>query len=148
MVKTDHILFIAAGAFHVSKPSDLIPELQGRFPIRVELESLSEDDFVRILREPKNALTSQYTALLGTEEVTLTFTEDAVRAVARFAAVVNEKTENIGARRLHTILERLLDELSFEASDMRGQEVTIDAEYVRRVLAETVKDEDLSRYVL
>src|SRR5437879_6304264 len=148
MVKTDHILFIAAGAFHVSKPSDLIPELQGRFPIRVELESLTEDDFVRILREPKNALTVQYTALLGTEGVTLTFSEDAVREVARFAAIVNEKTENIGARRLHTILERLLDELSFDASDMRGQEITVDAAYVQRVLAETVKDEDLSRYVL
>src|SRR5438067_1320833 len=148
MVKTDHILFIAAGAFHVSKPSDLIPELQGRFPIRVELESLTEDDFVRILREPKNALTTQYTALLGTEGVTLTFTDSAVREVARFAAIVNEKTENIGARRLHTILERLLDELSFDASDMRGQEITIDAAYVQRVLAETVKDEDLSRYVL
>jgi ATP-dependent HslUV protease ATP-binding subunit HslU len=148
MVKTDHILFIAAGAFHVSKPSDLIPELQGRFPIRVELESLTEDDFVRILREPKNALTTQYTALLGTEGVALTFSDDAIREVARFAAIVNEKTENIGARRLHTILERLLDELSFEASDMRGQEVAIDSEYVQRVLAETVKDEDLSRYVL
>jgi ATP-dependent HslUV protease ATP-binding subunit HslU len=148
MVKTDHILFIAAGAFHVSKPSDLIPELQGRFPIRVELESLTEDDFVRILREPKNALTMQYTALLGTEGVTLRFGDDAIREVARFAAIVNEKTENIGARRLHTILERLLDELSFEASDMGGQEVAIDAAYVGRVLAETVKNEDLSRYVL
>ena len=148
MVKTDHILFIAAGAFHVSKPSDLIPELQGRFPIRVELESLTEDDFVRILREPKNALTTQYIALLGTEGVTLAFTEDAIREVARFAAIVNEKTENIGARRLHTILERLLDELSFEASDMGGQQVSIDDAYVQRVLADTVKNEDLSRYVL
>ena len=148
MVKTDHILFIAAGAFHVSKPSDLIPELQGRFPIRVELESLTEDDFVRILREPKNALTMQYVKLLETEGVTLSFTEDAIRAVAQFAATVNEKTENIGARRLHTILERLLDELSFEASDMKGQEVAIDEAYVQRVLADTVKDEDLSRYVL
>jgi ATP-dependent HslUV protease ATP-binding subunit HslU len=148
MVKTDHILFIAAGAFHVSKPSDLIPELQGRFPIRVELESLTEDDFVRILREPKNALTAQYTALLGTEGVTLNFADDAVREIARYAALVNEKTENIGARRLHTILERLLDELSFDASDRGGEEVTIDAAYVQRVLAETVKDEDLSRYVL
>jgi ATP-dependent HslUV protease ATP-binding subunit HslU len=148
MVKTDHVLFIAAGAFHVSKPSDLIPELQGRFPIRVELESLTEDDFVRILREPKNALTTQYTALLGTEGVTLNFAEDAVREIARYAAIVNEKTENIGARRLHTILERLLDELSFDASDRGGEEVTIDAAYVQRVLAETVKDEDLSRYVL
>ena len=148
MVKTDHILFIAAGAFHVSKPSDLIPELQGRFPIRVELESLSENDFERILREPKNALTTQYIALLGTEGVTLTFADDAVAEIARFAAVVNEKTENIGARRLHTILERLLDELSFEATDMNGQTVAIDAAYVQRVLADVVKDEDLSRYVL
>ena len=148
MVKTDHILFIAAGAFHVSKPSDLIPELQGRFPIRVELESLTEEDFVRILHEPKNALTMQYSALLATEGVALTFADDAIAEVARYAALVNEKTENIGARRLHTILERLLDELSFEASDMNGQSVTIDAAYVQRVLAETVKDEDLSRYVL
>jgi ATP-dependent HslUV protease ATP-binding subunit HslU len=148
MVKTDHILFIAAGAFHVSKPSDLIPELQGRFPIRVELESLTEDDFSRILREPKNALTMQYTALIGTEGVTLQFSEDAITEIARYAALVNEKTENIGARRLHTILERLLDELSFEASEMKGASVTIDAAYVQRVLAETVKDEDLSRYVL
>ncbi|HEY0143093.1 MAG TPA: ATP-dependent protease ATPase subunit HslU [Thermoanaerobaculia bacterium] len=148
MVKTDHILFIAAGAFHVSKPSDLIPELQGRFPIRVELESLTEDDFVRILREPKNALITQYMALLGTEGVSLTFSEDAVNEIASFAATVNDKTENIGARRLHTILERLLDELSFEASDMNGQSVTIDASYVQRVLADVVKNEDLSRYVL
>jgi ATP-dependent HslUV protease ATP-binding subunit HslU len=148
MVKTDHILFIAAGAFHVAKPSDLIPELQGRFPIRVELESLTEDDFVRILHEPKNALTMQYSALLATEGVELEFADDAVREVARYAAIVNEKTENIGARRLHTILERLLDELSFDASDMHGSKVTIDAAYVQRVLAETVKDEDLSRYVL
>jgi ATP-dependent HslUV protease ATP-binding subunit HslU len=148
MVKTDHILFIAAGAFHVAKPSDLIPELQGRFPIRVELDSLTEDDFVLILREPKNALTMQYTALLGTEGVTLTFADDAIREIARYAATVNEKTENIGARRLHTILERLLDELSFDASDRSGEQVTIDAMYVQRVLAETVKDEDLSRYVL
>jgi ATP-dependent HslUV protease ATP-binding subunit HslU len=148
MVKTDHILFIAAGAFHVSKPSDLIPELQGRFPIRVELESLTEEDFVRILHEPKNALTMQYSALLATERVTLTFADEAIAEVARYAALVNEKTENIGARRLHTILERLLDELSFDASEMGGQTVTIDAAYVQRVLAETVKDEDLSRYVL
>ena len=148
MVKTDHVLFIAAGAFHVAKPSDLIPELQGRFPIRVELESLTEDDLVRILCEPKNALTMQATAMLSTEGVTLTFSEGAVREIAHYAAVVNEKTENIGARRLHTILERLLDDLSFEASEMGGQEVNIDAEYVQRVLAETVKDEDLSRYIL
>ena len=148
MVKTDHILFIAAGAFHVAKPSDLIPELQGRFPIRVELESLTEEDLVRILREPKNALTMQATAMLSTENVTLTFSESAVREIAHYAALVNEKTENIGARRLHTILERLLDDLSFEASGMGGQAVNIDAEYVHRVLAETVKDEDLSRYIL
>ena len=148
MVKTDHILFIAAGAFHVSKPSDLIPELQGRFPIRVELESLSEGDFERILREPKNALTTQYTALLATEGVTLTFADDAVREIARFAAVVNDKTENIGARRLHTILERLLDELSFDASERGGETVVIDAAYVGRVLEGVVSDEDLSRYVL
>ena len=148
MVKTDHILFIAAGAFHVSKPSDLIPELQGRFPIRVELESLTESDFVRILREPKNALTMQYTALLATEGVNLIFGDDATEEIARYAALVNEKTENIGARRLHTILERLLDELSFEASEMRGVEVKIDAAYVQRVLADVVSNEDLSRYVL
>ncbi|HEV8657979.1 MAG TPA: ATP-dependent protease ATPase subunit HslU [Thermoanaerobaculia bacterium] len=148
MVRTDHILFIAAGAFHVSKPSDLIPELQGRFPIRVELESLTEGDFVRILREPKNALTMQYTALLETEGVTLRFSEDALNEIARYAALVNEKTENIGARRLHTILERLLDEVSFEASEMHGVELTIDAAYVQRVLADIVKNEDLSRYVL
>ena len=148
MVKTDHILFIAAGAFHVAKPSDLIPELQGRFPIRVELESLTENDFVRILREPKNALTTQYTALLSTEGVTLNFSDDAIAEVARYAALVNDKTENIGARRLHTILERLLDELSFDASEMDGQSVTVDAAYVQRVLADVIKDEDLSRYVL
>jgi ATP-dependent HslUV protease ATP-binding subunit HslU len=148
MVKTDHILFIAAGAFHVSKPSDLIPELQGRFPIRVELESLTENDFERILREPQNALTTQYTALLATEGVALSFTDDSIREIARDAAMVNEKTENIGARRLHTILERLLDELSFDASEMGGQEVVIDAAYVARVLADVVRDEDLSRYVL
>ena len=148
MVRTDHILFIAAGAFHVSKPSDLIPELQGRFPIRVELESLTEQDFVRILREPQNALTMQYVALLGTEGVTLRFNDDALNEIASYAALVNEKTENIGARRLHTILERLLDEVSFEASDMHGVELTIDAAYVQRVLADVVKNEDLSRYVL
>ncbi len=148
MVRTDHILFIAAGAFHVAKPSDLIPEMQGRFPIRVELDSLTEDDFVRILREPKNALTMQYTELLSTEGVDLHFSDDAIREVARYAALVNDRTENIGARRLHTILERVLDELSFEASEMPGQHVTIDADYVQRALAEIIKDEDLSRYVL
>ncbi len=148
MVRTDHILFIAAGAFHVAKPSDLIPEMQGRFPIRVELESLSEQDFVRILREPKNALTMQYVALLDTEGVKLRFRDDSLAEIARYAALVNEKTENIGARRLHTILERLLDEVSFEASEMNGVELTIDAAYVQRVLADIVKNEDLSRYVL
>jgi ATP-dependent HslUV protease ATP-binding subunit HslU len=148
MVRTDHILFIAAGAFHVSKPSDLIPELQGRFPIRVELESLTEEDFVRILCEPKNALTTQYIALLGTEGLQLEFSEDAIRSIAHYAAVVNEKTENIGARRLHTILERVLDEVSFDASEMAGQKVAVDAAYIDRVLASIIKDEDLSRYVL
>ena len=148
MVKTDHILFIAAGAFHVAKPADLIPEMQGRFPIRVELESLTEDDFVRILREPKNALTMQYTALLSTEGVELRFSDDAIREIARYAALVNEKTENIGARRLHTILERVLDELSFDASERRGQQLTIDAAYVQHILADIIKNEDLSRYVL
>ena len=148
VVKTDHILFIASGAFHVSKPSDLIPEMQGRFPIRVELDSLTQDDFVRILKEPKNALTMQYSALLSTEGVELKFTDDAIREVARYAALVNEKTENIGARRLHTILERVLEGLSFEASDMHGQALTIDAAYVQGVLADIIKDEDLSRYVL
>jgi len=148
MVKTDHILFIAAGAFHVSKPADLIPEMQGRFPIRVELDSLTQDDFVRILKEPKNALTMQYSALLSTEGVELKFTDDAIREVARYAALVNEKTENIGARRLHTILERVLEGLSFDASDMDGQALTIDAAYVQGVLADIIKDDDLSRYVL
>jgi ATP-dependent HslUV protease ATP-binding subunit HslU len=148
MVKTDHILFIAAGAFHVSKPSDLIPELQGRFPIRVELEPLTRDDFVRILTEPRNALVTQYTALLGTEGIDLTFTPDAVDRIADFAARVNDVTENIGARRLHTVMERLLDELSFDAPDRLEKTVTIDASYVDRMLADIVKDEDLSRYIL
>ncbi len=148
MVKTDHILFIAAGAFHVSKPSDLIPELQGRFPIRVELEPLTRDDFVRILTEPRNALVKQYVALLGTEELTLTFTPDAVLRIADFAARVNEITENIGARRLHTVMERLLDEISFDAPDLGTTAVTIDEAYVDRMLADIVKNEDLSRYIL
>ena len=148
MVKTDHILFIAAGAFHVSKPSDLIPELQGRFPIRVELEPLTRDDFVRILTEPRNALVKQYVALLGTEELTLTFTPDAVLRIADFAARVNEITENIGARRLHTVMERLLDEISFDAPDLGTAAVTIDEAYVDRMLADIVKNEDLSRYIL
>ncbi len=148
MVKTDHILFIAAGAFHVSKPSDLIPELQGRFPIRVELEPLTRDDFVRILTEPRNALVKQYVALLGTEELTLTFTPGAVGRIADFAARVNEITENIGARRLHTVMERLLDEISFDAPDLGTTAVTIDEAYVDRMLADIVKNEDLSRYIL
>jgi len=147
-VRTDHILFIAAGAFHVSKPSDLIPELQGRFPIRVELKSLTEADFVRILKEPKNALTKQYQALLETEGIKLTFTEDAVVEISAFAARVNESTENIGARRLHTILEKLLEEVSFEGPDLKKKVVKVDAVYVRKQLAEIVKDQDLSRYIL
>ena len=148
MVRTDHILFIAAGAFHVSKPADLIPELQGRFPIRVELDSLTVQDFVRILTEPRNALIKQYIALLETEGVKLTFQSDAVEEIARFAALVNETTENIGARRLHTILEKLLDEISFEAPDLKKKTIRIDAAYVQKMLAEIVKDQDLSRYIL
>jgi ATP-dependent HslUV protease ATP-binding subunit HslU len=148
MVKTDHILFIAAGAFHVSKPSDLIPELQGRFPIRVELEPLTRDDFVRILTEPRNALIAQYEALLQTESVSLTFTPQAVERIADFAARVNDATENIGARRLHTVMERLLDELSFEAPDLDVKTVTIDEAYVDRMLADIVENQDLSRYIL
>jgi ATP-dependent HslUV protease ATP-binding subunit HslU len=147
-VRTDHILFIAAGAFHVSKPSDLIPELQGRFPIRVELKSLTEDDFVRILTEPKNALTRQYAALLETEGIKLTFTPDAIREMARFARIVNETSENIGARRLHTIMEKVLEEISFEGPDLRKKKVVIDAEYVRKQLKDIVEDQDLSRYIL
>jgi ATP-dependent HslUV protease ATP-binding subunit HslU len=148
MVRTDHILFIAAGAFHVSKPSDLIPELQGRFPIRVELEALGQAEFVRILTEPKSALIKQYTALLAAEGVELIFTDDSIAAIAELAAMVNERTENIGARRLHTVMERLLDEVSFEAPDLSGQTVTIDAAYVHRMLADVVKNDDLSRYIL
>jgi ATP-dependent HslUV protease ATP-binding subunit HslU len=148
MVKTDHILFIAAGAFHVSKPSDLIPELQGRFPIRVELEALTRADFVRILTEPRGALVTQYTALLGAEDVTLTFTAGAVERIAEFAARVNDATENIGARRLHTVMERLLDDVSFDAPDLDDKTVNIDEAYVERMLAGIVKNEDLSRYIL
>jgi ATP-dependent HslUV protease ATP-binding subunit HslU len=148
MVRTDHILFIAAGAFHVSKPSDLIPELQGRFPIRVELEALGREDFVRILTEPKSALIKQYTALLSTEGVTLRFTEGAIDRIADFAMLVNERTENIGARRLHTVMEKLLDEVSFEAPDLEHKEVTIDDAYVDAALSEIAKNEDLSRYIL
>jgi len=148
MVRTDHILFIASGAFHVSKPSDLIPELQGRFPIRVELKSLSVGDFVRILTEPDASLTAQYSALLDTEEVQLEFTESGVRRIAEVAYQVNENTENIGARRLHTVMERLLETVSFEASDRSGLKLTIDASYVDDHLAELARDEDLSRYIL
>jgi len=148
MVKTDHILFIASGAFTVSKPSDLIPELQGRFPIRVELKSLTTDDFVRILTEPDASLTDQYSALIGAEDVNLEFTEDGVRRIAEVAFQVNENTENIGARRLHTVMERLLETVSFEASDKSGIDVVIDADYVDAHLAELSKDEDLSRYIL
>jgi ATP-dependent HslUV protease ATP-binding subunit HslU len=148
MVRTDHILFIAAGAFHVSKPSDLIPELQGRFPIRVELHSLTMEDFVRILTEPKSSLVKQYTALLETEGVKLEFTPESLDEIAHFAFRVNESTENIGARRLHTIMERVLDELSFEAPEKKGQSVTVDADYVRKMLTDIVKDQDLSRYIL
>ena len=147
-VRTDNILFIAAGAFHVSKPSDLIPELQGRFPIRVELKSLTVDDFVRILKEPKNALAKQYTALMETEGIKLNLTDDALLEVAKFAAQVNESSENIGARRLHTIMEKLLEEISFEGPDLRKKTVKVDAAYVRKQLADIVKDQDLSRYIL
>lgn len=148
MVRTDHILFIAAGAFHVSKPSDLIPELQGRFPIRVELKSLTVEDFIKILTEPKSSLVKQYTALLETEGIKLEFTEDSLKEIANFAARVNESTENIGARRLHTIMERVLDEVSFNAPDMKDKDVKIDAAYVTKTLADIAKDQDLSRYIL
>jgi ATP-dependent HslUV protease ATP-binding subunit HslU len=147
-VRTDHILFVATGAFHVSKPSDLIPELQGRFPIRVELRSLTEEDFIRILKEPKNALVKQYTALLETEGIRLTFTDDALEEVARIAAQVNQQTENIGARRLHTIMEKVLEEISFEGPDLRKKNVKVDAAFVGSRLADIVKDQDLSRYIL
>jgi ATP-dependent HslUV protease ATP-binding subunit HslU len=147
-VRTDHILFIAAGAFHVSKPSDLIPELQGRFPIRVELKSLTEADFIRILTEPKNALVKQYIALMDTEGIKLSFVDDAIEAIAHFAAVVNENSENIGARRLHTIMEKMLEEISFAGPDLKKKTVRIDAAYVKKQLADIVKDQDLSRYIL
>lgn len=148
MVRTDHILFVASGAFHTAKPSDLIPEFQGRFPIRVELESLTHRDFVRILTEPKNALLTQYVALLDTEDVRLNFTADAVEQIAQIAATVNERTENIGARRLHTVVERLVEDLSFDAPELGGRELPIDANYVRDKLEAIVKDQDLSRYIL
>ena len=147
-VKTDHILFIASGAFHVSKPSDLLPELQGRLPIRVELRDLTEEDFVRILSETENALTLQYSALMATENVTVTFSEDGISALAKAAAEVNDSTENIGARRLHTVMERLLETLSYEASEKNGESISINANYVNDHLNMLIEDEDLSRYIL
>ncbi len=148
MVRTDHILFIAAGAFHISKPSDLIPELQGRFPIRVELDSLGKEEFIRILKEPRNALIKQYVALMKTEGIELQFSEDSIEEIAEFASIVNERSENIGARRLHTIMERLMDEISFEGKDLKEKTQVIDAEYVRKMLSDIVKDQDLSKYIL
>jgi ATP-dependent HslUV protease ATP-binding subunit HslU len=148
MLRTDHILFIAAGAFHVSKPSDLIPEIQGRFPIRVEMTSLGESDFVRILTEPKNALIKQYTALMAAEGVKLRFTEDSIREISRLACIVNENTENIGARRLHTIMEALLEEISFKGMELRNKSVKVDAAYVRKKLGDIARDKDMSRYIL
>jgi ATP-dependent HslUV protease ATP-binding subunit HslU len=148
MVRTDHILFIAAGAFHVSKPTDLIPELQGRFPIRVEMHALGENDFVRILKEPKNALIKQYTSLLGTEGLRLRFTEDAIREIARLACLVNDNNENIGARRLHTVVEALLEDVSFEGKQRKPKQIQITAAYVRQKLGDIVQDKDLSRYIL
>jgi ATP-dependent HslUV protease ATP-binding subunit HslU len=148
MVRTDHILFIASGAFHLAKPSDLIPELQGRLPIRVELQALTVEDFVRILCEPSASLTEQYTALMQTEGVSLTFTDDALARLAEIAFQVNEKQENIGARRLHTVMERLLESISFEASDMVDQALVIDADYVDEQLGDLSLDEDLSQYIL
>jgi len=147
-VRTDHVLFIASGAFHIAKPSDLIPEFQGRFPIRVELDALTQADFIRILTEPENALIRQYTALLATENVTLVFRDEAVAEIARIAAQVNERMENIGARRLHTVMERLLDQISFDAPEMDGREVVIDAAHVRERLDAILQDQDLSRYIL
>jgi len=147
-VRTDHILFIASGAFHLSKPSDLVPELQGRFPIRVELHALGEEEFFRILTEPQNALVKQYIALLATEEIKLVFAEDAIREMARIAVDVNQKTEDIGARRLHTIMERVLDEISFDAPEKQGSEFTVTADYVRRQLKDISENEDLSRFIL
>jgi ATP-dependent HslUV protease ATP-binding subunit HslU len=148
VVRTDHILFIAAGAFHVAKPSDLIPELQGRFPIRVELDPLTRDDFVRILTEPRNALITQYVELLKTEQVTLRFAPEAVAAIAEIAMQVNTSTENIGARRLYTVMEKLLEQISFDAPDLPGKELTIDAQYVHDRLSDITRDQDLSRFIL
>jgi ATP-dependent HslUV protease ATP-binding subunit HslU len=147
-VKTDHILFIASGAFHLAKPSDLLPELQGRLPIRVELKALTEEDFRRILTEPEASLIKQYTALLATESVTLNFTDDAITEIARVAAEVNGTVENIGARRLHTVMERLLEEISFTATDRAGETIQIDAAYVRRTVADLAKNADLSKFIL
>jgi ATP-dependent HslUV protease ATP-binding subunit HslU len=147
-VRTDHILFIAAGAFSIAKPSDLIPEMQGRFPIRAELSALGKDDFLRILQEPKNALIKQYIALIETEGVRINFMEDSIDEIASTAALVNEKTENIGARRLHTILEKLLEDISFDAPERKDGDLTIDANYVKEKLKDIAKDEDLSRYIL
>ena len=147
-VKTDHVLFIAAGAFHVNKPSDLIPELQGRFPIRVELSALNKDDFVRILTEPENSLVRQYRALLQTENLNVTFKKDAIEEVARMADLANGRLENIGARRLYTIMERVVDDLSFDAPEMKPQKVAIDAAYVQKRLSDVLEDEDMSRYIL
>ena len=148
MVRTSHILFLAAGAFHMAKPSDLIPELQGRFPIRVELDPLDRDDLIRILTEPENSLVRQYTALLRTEGVEVEFTDDAVTSIAEYAALVNDRMENIGARRLHTVMEHVVEELSFTAPERSGERVTIDAGYVRAALDDLVADEDLSKYIL
>ena len=148
MVKTDHVLFIAAGAFHVSKPSDLIPELQGRFPIRVELTDLKREDFLRILTEPKHALTKQYAELLGTEGVTLEFTKDGIEALAEIAFEVNRTAQNIGARRLHTILERVAEEVSFDGPDLKNKQIKVDAAYVRGRLADVLEKEDLSKFIL
>ena len=147
-VKTDHVLFIASGAFHIAKPSDLLPELQGRLPIRVELRALTEDDFVRILTETDNALTLQYTALMGTEEVEVTFTDEGIKALAKIAADVNQSIENIGARRLYTVMERVFEELSFTAPDRSGEKITVDGDFVEKNLGELVRSSDLSRYVL
>jgi ATP-dependent HslUV protease ATP-binding subunit HslU len=147
-VKTDHILFIASGAFHVSKPSDLLPELQGRLPIRVELKALTRDDFVRILKEPENSLILQYVALLKTEGVTLEFAEDGIQEIATLAAEINRNVENIGARRLHTVMERLLEEISFAATDKSGETITIDAAYVQKQVGDLAKNTDLSKFIL
>jgi ATP-dependent HslUV protease ATP-binding subunit HslU len=148
MVKTDYILFIGAGAFHVSKPSDLIPELQGRFPIRVELESLSKEDFIRILTEPKNALVKQSMALLGTENLEITYTDDAIEEIARISEHLNATSENIGARRLYTIMEKVIEDISFDASDMENMKITIDSKYVREKVEDIAQDTDLSKYIL